>query len=53
MSRRVREAEGVLQMSNRNAISKTRRLLKGQRHRISNARMKSGRESRKSENEAK
>ena len=53
MSQRVGEAKGVLQMSNRNAISKTRRLPKGQRHGMSNARMKSGQEPRKSRNEAK
>ena len=53
MSWRVGEAEGVLQMSNWNAISKTRRLPKGQRHGMSNARMKLGWESRKSRNEAK
>ena len=53
MSQRVREAEGVLQMSNWNAISKSRRLLKGWRHGMSNARMKLGQEPRKSQNEAK
>ena len=47
MNWRVGEAEGVLQMSNQSVISKTRRLPKGQRNRMSNARMKSGQESRK------
>ena len=53
MNWKVGEAKGVLQMSNQSAISKTRRLLKGQRNRMSNARMKLGWESRKSRNEAK
>ena len=42
MSQRVGEAKGVLQMSNRNAISKTRRLPKGWKHGMSNATMKLG-----------
>ena len=45
MNQRVREAEGVLQMSNQSVISKTRRSPKGWRNGMSNARMKSGRES--------
>ena len=48
MSWKVGEAKGVLQMSNLNAISKTRRLLKGWRHGMSNARMILGWKSRKS-----
>ena len=48
MNQKVREAEGVLWMSNQSAISKTKRLPKGWRHEMSNARMKSGQESRKS-----
>ena len=38
MNWKVGEAKGVLQMSNQSAISKTRRLLKGQKNRMSNAR---------------
>ena len=49
MNWKVGEAEGVLRMSNQNAISKTRSLPKGWRHGMSNARMKLGRESRKTE----
>ena len=48
MNWKAGEAEEVLWMSNQSAISKTKRLLKGWRNRMSNARMKSGQKSKNS-----